>query len=305
MRYASELQTNPKQRAMSDKLKNFIVRTLSGAVMLAVLLCATLYSVWSFWALALLIIIGGVWEFYNLAEATGHKPMRWLGLLMSVITMIVATLPVSQYLIGDTYKVLGVVGVVGGLLLLVMPSLMLVKELFFGEGEIIKGVGSTLLGVLYVALPISLLPALPLLICDEWSAWTLLWFIFIIWANDVFAYLVGITMGKHKMCPTISPKKSWEGFIGGIIGSIVAGYVASTLLEQSFVMWALIAIAASTSGVAGDLIESQLKRRAGVKDSGNIIPGHGGVLDRFDALLLATPIVVAVVFVFRLIFNFV
>jgi phosphatidate cytidylyltransferase len=113
----------------------------------------------------------------------------------------------------------------------------------------------------------------------------------LIWINDTMQYVVGANFGKHKMAPIISPKKTWEGTIGGsllcVIVAIVWGFFdkSSTMLQ-----WILLGFAASVIGTLGDLLESMLKRKAGIKDSGNIMPGHGGVLDRFDSLLLAAPV---------------
>ncbi len=251
--------------------------------MLALLLGATLTSVGTFLVLLLTILVAGMWEFYHLARLGGARPQRLLGLMMGVLLFVFAIVFFSQ-----------MAGPVDSLyflpFILVIPFLMCIVELFSEGGDLVKNVGASLLGVGYVALPLSLLIGIPLLLNDlEWEPWALLWFIFIIWANDVFAYLFGITLGRHKMCPSISPKKSWEGFAGGILGAVVAGYVASQLLGQDPMMWCGLALVAAPMGVLGDLIESQLKRKVGVKDSGNLIPGHGGLLDRFDALLVATP----------------
>ena len=121
----------------------------------------------------------------------------------------------------------------------------------------------------------------------------------IVWSNDVFAYLFGMTFGRHRLFERLSPKKSWEGFVGGLAGAVVAGVVAAHLMEQSMVVWAVLALLISVTAVLGDLAESMFKRAADVKDSGALIPGHGGVLDRFDALLLSAPFVfVYMLFVF-------
>jgi phosphatidate cytidylyltransferase len=118
-----------------------------------------------------------------------------------------------------------------------------------------------------------------------------IFYIFIIWANDVFAYLFGITLGKHRLFERISPKKSWEGFFGGLLGAMAMGYVAAVVLDGNTYIWIGLALVAALSGVFGDLVESLFKRSVGVKDSGNIIPGHGGWLDRFDALIFSLPFV--------------
>ena len=146
--------------------------------------------------------------------------------------------------------------------------------------------------MLYVAVPLSLLLYVPVLAGDGvWRPETVLCYIFIIWANDVFAYLVGMSVGRHRLCERLSPKKSWEGFFGGIAGAVVMGIVAARMLDGNMWVWAGLALVAAVSGVLGDLVESMFKRAAGVKDSGRLIPGHGGVLDRFDALLLSAPYV--------------
>ncbi len=273
---------------MNDKLKNLIVRTLSGAVMLALLLAATLYSFWSFAALMLLVVVGAMWEFYRLADADGAAPLRWMGILFGVAVF--ATGVVIAGVWGDLSIVLVEALTPMIFLVPVMPALILIAGLLCGQENPLRSAAATLMGPLYVALPMALLLFIPMLLTRTWSPWSVLCFIFIIWANDVFAYLVGITLGRHKMCPSISPKKSWEGFFGGLVGAVLFGYAAARLLDSDPLMWCGMALVAAVAGVAGDLIESQFKRKAGVKDSGTLIPGHGGLLDRFDALLLATPL---------------
>ncbi len=115
-------------------------------------------------------------------------------------------------------------------------------------------------------------------------------FVLIVWSNDVFAYLVGVSIGRHKMAPRISPNKSWEGFAGGIVGAtLVAAAIGHFLMGGNVWLWTAFGVVVALTSVAGDLAESLLKRRAGVKDSGRLLPGHGGALDRFDAMLGAIP----------------
>jgi len=121
---------------------------------------------------------------------------------------------------------------------------------------------------------------------------TLLGFFVIMWSNDVFAYLVGSKIGKHKLFERHSPKKSWEGSIGGFIFAIIAAFILSIFYTHfSVVEWISLGAIIAVTGTFGDLAESLLKRNSGVKDSGTIFPGHGGVLDRFDAVLFASPFV--------------
>ena len=146
------------------------------------------------------------------------------------------------------------------------------------------------MGVIYVALPMSLMLFIPFMLSpDRWNPWIFLFYLFLVWGNDVFAYLVGISIGRHKMCPRLSPKKSWEGFFGGVLGSLAMGVLGAYVVEGNYLVWLGLALVVSLSSVVGDLVESMFKRDAGVKDSGNFIPGHGGMLDRFDALILSAP----------------
>lgn len=141
-------------------------------------------------------------------------------------------------------------------------------------------------GLAYAALPFAFLPLIKSMYQGE--MWILFLFV-IIWANDTLAFAVGKTLGRHKLCPEISPKKTVEGAIGGLAGGAIAAFFFSFWIEGP--LWALIvvSIALGIIGIIGDLSESVLKRSAGVKDSGALLPGHGGVLDRVDSLLFAVP----------------
>ena len=273
------------------KMKNLMVRTLSGLVLVAVFVGAVLGSQWSFGALLLLILVGGQTEFYKLARETGLSPQRWMGLAVGVLLFALNFIVFRQFSRSVTDEVGGAVLYLLLYIGLLLPTLF-VCELFRRSATPLANLGATLLGVLYVAVPLSLLLYVPVLAGDGvWRPETVLCYIFIIWANDVFAYLVGMTFGRHRLCERLSPKKSWEGFFGGLAGAVVTGLAAAYALDANYWVWGGLALVASLSGVAGDLVESMFKREAGVKDSGQVIPGHGGVLDRFDALLLSAPYV--------------
>ena len=272
-------------------MKNLMVRTLSGLVLVAVFVGAVLGSQWSFGALLLLILVGGQTEFYKLARETGLSPQRWMGLAVGVLLFALNFIVFRQFSRSVTDEAGGAVLYLLLYIGLLLPTLF-VCELFRRSATPLANLGATLLGVLYVAVPLSLLLYVPVLAGDGvWRPETVLCYIFIIWANDVFAYLVGMSVGRHRLCERLSPKKSWEGFFGGIAGAVVMGIVAARMLDGNMWVWAGLALVAAVSGVLGDLVESMFKREAGVKDSGQVIPGHGGVLDRFDALLLSAPYV--------------
>ena len=271
------------------KMKNLMVRTLSGLVLVAVFVGAVLGSQWSFGALLLLILVGGQTEFYKLARETGLSPQRWMGLAVGVLLFALNFIVFRQFSRSVTDEAGGAVLYLLLYIGLLLPTLF-VCELFRRSATPLANLGATLLGVLYVAVPLSLLLYVPVLAGDGvWRPETVLCYIFIIWANDVFAYLVGMTFGRHRLCERLSPKKSWEGFFGGLAGAVATGLAAAYALDANYWVWGGLALVASLSGVAGDLVESMFKREAGVKDSGQVIPGHGGVLDRFDALLLSAP----------------
>lgn len=274
---------------MSEKMKNLMVRTLSGLALAVVVLGAVIWSQWSFGALLLVLLVGGMLEFYTLAEKQGNAPQKVVGLVAGVVLFVL-----NFALISDDIEILGnarqAFGCGLAFLLLLLPA-MFICELYRRNENPAAGIGTTLMGICYVALPLSLMCYIPIVGSDVWNPWMMVAYIFIIWANDVFAYLVGMSVGRHRLCERLSPKKSWEGFFGGIIGAVAMGIVAAYLLDANMWAWAGLALVAAVSGVLGDLVESMFKRAAGVKDSGNLIPGHGGVLDRFDAMLLSAPFV--------------
>ncbi len=141
---------------------------------------------------------------------------------------------------------------------------------------------SRLCGTAYIIITLSLMASFPRLFAFA--------FILTVWANDIFAYLVGVALGRHKIWPRLSPHKSWEGLIGGVVGAVVvAGAAGYFLFDGQWIAWSVGGLFIAIGAVAGDLAESFFKRVAGVKDSGRLLPGHGGVLDRFDAMLGAAP----------------
>ncbi|MBO5188702.1 MAG: phosphatidate cytidylyltransferase [Alistipes sp.] len=282
---------------MSDKLKNLVVRTVSGIGLTVVVLGGMLWSQWSLGAVLLLLLVGGMWEFYNLSAKQAIHPQRFLGLLAGVLLF-----ALNFAFVSNDIEVLGAASrlFAGGLaMLLLLVPLMFICELYRKQPNPAANIGATLMGVCYVALPLSLTLYLPIIGSEAWNPWVLIAYICIVWSNDVFAYLVGMAIGRRRLFERLSPKKSWEGFFGGLAGAVVAGVVVAHLMHHDYITWGVLAVVVAVTAVFGDLAESMFKRAADVKDSGALIPGHGGVLDRFDALLLSAPFVfVYMLFVF-------
>ncbi|MEG2612136.1 MAG: phosphatidate cytidylyltransferase [Alistipes sp.] len=267
-------------------MKNLAIRTLSGLVLAIVMIGAILLSKWSFGALLLVLLVGGMREIYRLSENNGAEPQYLMGMVAGGVLLIVNFFAATK-LWGNAESMRLLT-----LYFMVMLTMLFVCELFRKGKNPLANIGATLLGVVYVALPLSLMCYIPTM-SGSWHPWVMIFFILTIWSNDVFAYLVGMSIGRHRLCERLSPKKSWEGFFGGLVGALVMGFVAANLLDANLWQWLGLALVASITGVLGDLTESMFKRAANVKDSGNAIPGHGGWLDRFDALLLAAPFVFA------------
>lgn len=285
---------------MSDKLRNLVVRTASGAVLLAVVLGAAYGGKFAYGAFLLLIVVVGMWEFYNLAAATGSEPRRAIGLASGIVLFVTSFFLFDGYVSRSMFDVDMLLG--GLLYFTILIPLCFIIELFHASVTPIRNVATTLMGLLYVAYPMSFMLFIPLLFTGEWSAEAFLFYLFIVWGNDVFAYLTGVTIGRHKMCPRISPKKSWEGFVGGVAGALAMGAIGSVVVGGDMAMWLGLALVVSLTSVLGDLVESMFKREADIKDSGRILPGHGGMLDRFDALLISSPFAFVYLIVASLLF---
>ncbi len=261
-------------------LKNLLTRTLSGIVFVAVVLGAMWWGPMAFLALVCFIAVGSMWEFFRLAP--GNTALR------------IYPTAVGVMLIGLAFTTTGMgVPMNRWAMLPAAVALIPALELFRNKEQPLTNVAQSLLAIFYIALPLALWACMGVSWQEkegmEWNWQPPMAFVILIWTNDVFAYLTGITLGKHRLFERISPKKSWEGFFGGLILTAVAGWFLAPALGLAPVAGIGAGVIISLAGVAGDLVESMFKRAAGVKDSGAILPGHGGLLDRFDALFIASP----------------
>lgn len=280
-------------------MKNFIIRTITGIIFVAAIVSCFLRPE----AMVLLFsIITGltVWEFTGLVNERADVTVnRFISTVAAVYFFYAMT-----YFCSDIYA--GIAKSVVFIPYLVTIVYLLVAELYLKQKDPIQDWAYTMLAQMYIALPFSLINVLAFNATNEGMVTfnTLLplsIFIFL-WVNDSGAYCVGSLLGRHKLFPRISPGKSWEGSVGGAVFVLAAAYAISYFLdlEQMLTMpaWLGLGLVVVVFGTWGDLVESLFKRTLGIKDSGSILPGHGGMLDRFDSSLLAIP--AAVVYLYTL-----
>jgi phosphatidate cytidylyltransferase len=268
-------------------MSNFWQRAITGTIFVVVLVGAILLGGWYMHITFGLITMLGLYEFYSLFENSESKPQKIVGTLTGVLMYFLVIL--SIYYGSNYYMSILTTGLV-----LIGFILIAIIELFRNKTKPFENVAITFSGLIYVVLPFLLLNEMSIRItchsvfCDFWPVLSIF---ILIWANDTFAYLTGRLIGKHKLYERISPKKTWEGFIGGVVFSIIAGILLANFLQESYLKYIIYALVAGVIGTLGDLVQSMLKRSVGVKDSGNILPGHGGILDRFDAVLFVVPVI--------------
>lgn len=265
--------TNLRQR--------IIVGVLGGAAFVA----AVLWRPESLILLLAVLTITGTLEFYRLLGSAGVRPQRVIGTLLAVAVFGILATSAAGWL--PTALAWG---------LPPLAALVLVSELYRpAHPQPFVNAALTWAATLYVAVPLGLLPSLAFTPDRTFSGWPVLGLVLLIWAADTGAYAAGRLWGKHKLFPRHSPGKTWEGWVGGTLLALATGVGLARWAPAplSLGQWLGAAALVAVFGVWGDLAESMLKRSLGVKDSGTMLPGHGGVLDRFDSLLLATPFVVA------------
>lgn len=271
-------------------MKNFITRTLTAIVIVAVQVLCTYFSPLSLAALFLLLTALTVNEFIRIVSQRDgvvvNRPIVIAGSCYLFFSFWLNSLTRGESLV------------------VFFPYLLFliycyIKELFNKHDNPIANLGTIMLSQMYVVLPLSLINVLAFTPFEcfnseaPYYAIALAIYIFI-WVNDTCAYLSGITLGRHKMFPRISPKKSWEGAIGGALATTASAFIIAhfyTFMELW--QWIGMALVVVVAGTFGDLTESMMKRQLDIKDSGHILPGHGGFLDRLDSMLFAIPAVVA------------
>ncbi|MES2628846.1 MAG: phosphatidate cytidylyltransferase [Bacteroidota bacterium] len=265
-------------------MSNFWQRLITGVLFITVLLGAMLWSKYSIALLLFPTALIGLNEFYTITRSNKTQIPKTLAMVIGGLT----------YLLITAVRVFDLPGALLSLCI-VLVSILLVTELFRAQKRPITNIAYGIFGILYIVVPFALLNYIPL---DSHgvpkSGLLLVAFFASLWANDTGAYCSGRLFGKHKLFVRISPNKTWEGFYGGLFFCVLTGYIFSRF--DSFltpVQWIGFSLIIGVFGTLGDLVESMLKRNYNIKDSGKLLPGHGGVLDRFDGIFLACPLVIA------------
>lgn len=262
-------------------MSNLAQRTITAIIGAVLAIGAVWIGGWVFGGLMTLIALAAQAEVYNLLKKAGSRPFVGLGLALGALATLRPLLPVSPRLL-----------LLGGLA-------VLISALYTRKDTPLLDAAGTLFGVAYPAAFIGSLVSLRVTE-TTWTAgldafWLTTAVLFCIWGADTFAYFAGRAFGKHPLFPRVSPKKTWEGAVGGALGAlaIAAGFKIAVLdFTLTWIDVVAIALACGVASQFGDLVESHFKRSVGVKDSATWLPGHGGLLDRIDAALVAVPLVV-------------
>lgn len=295
---------------MNETLK----RALSGVVYVLLLLSAILYSTESFFILFGLFLIITVYEFCDLVQIHKVFPIIFSAVFYTTVTLISNYRKETIKVLNENFENNFEISINTNqldIILLVIALVVSVKCIIFLFYDNIQKISTSskylyLLG--YIILPFIFITKISFGI-NDYNPKIIIGLFILVWTNDTFAYIVGKTVGKTKLFERISPKKTVEGFFGGILFAVFAGYLISKYYikanvqfsDRSILIWTIIAVIVGVIGTIGDLIESKFKRIAGVKDSGCIMPGHGGILDRLDSVIFVAPII----FLFYKILNYV
>ena len=265
---------------MSNR-SNLQQRVITALVALSVLIPAVRYSEWAYFAVFFGICMLTLLEFYKLVGLDGNQPLKVYGTFVGLF-IYTMTFLIERHLVGFEFYFL---------ISPVASCIFFIKLYKRDERKPFTNIAFTFLGVIYVAVPFSLLHVF-ILRNGVYSYQILLGCLFLLWASDTGAYFAGVRYGKTKLFERVSPKKSWEGSIGGALAALVMAFVLAFVFQDLPPwQWHVIALIILVAGTYGDLVESLFKRSIAIKDSGSSLPGHGGFLDRFDGLLLSAPFI--------------
>lgn len=266
-------------------MSNLLQRVITGAGFGIVMIATVWYSHWSFSIVFFLIAILGLREFFQLVTSDRIQPQVISGLVIGAGAFLMNWLFASG---SDAATIF--------MWLIPAIALLFIIELYRNKAHPFENIAMTLTGLAYIIVPILLLVQMAYRFNPDdaitYHNNVVLGFIFLVWSSDTGAYFIGSKFGKNRLFERISPKKSWEGFFGGLaLALLVARILSMYFTELDFYQWMIVATITVVAGTLGDLVESMLKRSIGVKDSGTLLPGHGGILDRFDAFFIAVPLI--------------
>jgi phosphatidate cytidylyltransferase len=262
-------------------LKTFLIRSASALVFGLIMIGSLLLSAWIFSAVMFVVTILALREFYSLEGWKALNPDKYTGLFCGIL------LYISVFIIFFFPKLFYI-----SLILMAIAFIaVFITELFRLRENPFNRIALTLLGLIYVALPLALLNGFFFIHFNPIPVTTIVLLYFIlIWTNDTMAYITGMLLGRHPLYKAVSPKKTIEGSLGGLVFTLAGAWIISRYnTDLSMLSWLGFALLVVVFGTLGDLIESMMKRSMKIKDSGNIMPGHGGLLDRFDAVLYSAP----------------
>lgn len=276
------------------KYNNLTQRLITGILGSAAIIAGVSMGQWTYFIIFLIICLFTLLEFYKLVGLDGLAPQKAYGTMCGVLIYVLSffiegRIPIEGKVIPYHYYIL---------LFPLMSCVYMIKLYKKFERKPFTNIAFTFLGILYVAVPFALLNVV---VYEDgtYNYEIILGSLLILWASDTGAYFAGTRFGKRKLFERISPKKSWEGFIGGAVLAMIFVFGLSYFLHSlSVQQWIIVGILIIVGGTFGDLIESLLKRSIEIKDSGDSLPGHGGFLDRFDGLLISAPFIAAYLEIF-------
>ena len=282
-------------------MKNILIRAASGAVYVALIVLSIIYGGnWAFPTLCGFFTFLGIMEFQRMAQTDFFSSPQslFVDLLIGLLLITLTACMGSGEAGGFVVMMLSYVAIL-------LVIVRLIMQLYSHRADTVKHIAYSLMSIFYVAVPLA---SAIMLYFAFGKAIMLLVFI-MIWLNDTGAFLVGSALGSHHLFKRLSPKKSWEGFVGGLCFCIAAGYLAKPVAPEYFAIYSdgwLVGLGVLVCAMStwGDLFESMIKRTFGVKDSGNILPGHGGILDRIDSLLFVAPSVLLYLLVWMTLESF-
>lgn len=261
-------------------MSNIFIRTISGALYVALVMLSIFSGSFGQVFLAAFLVMASIIEWMRFDKKFSD--------ISFPATLAIGSILLSIYCFTGIFEV-GPEQARWLKALLIIMFMTLIMNLAFNSNEVPRKLFHTIFGMVYIGLPLLILPMIP-----EYNGgnhpWMLASVFILIWCNDTFAYLTGRSFGKHKLYERISPNKTWEGFAGGVIAAIIASSIMSYYLTfMPLIGWIGLALIVVIFGTVGDLFESALKRSFNLKDSGSFMPGHGGILDRIDSLLFTLP----------------